>query len=57
LLPVAIVGVIGAIMLIQRILKIGKLIVNAKIYQILLIWLAAGAISIYIAYLLFRGWL
>jgi len=57
LLPVAIVGVIGAIMLIHRVLKVGKLMVNARIYQILLTWLAAGAISIYIAYLLFRGWL
>lgn len=57
LLPVAIMGATGAIVLIHRVLKIGKLIVNAKIYQILLIWLAAGAISIYISYLLFRGWL
>lgn len=57
LLPVAIVSAMGAIMLIHRVLKVSKLTVNANIYQISLIWLAAGAISIYIAYLLFRGWL
>ncbi len=55
--PFAVVGVIGAIMIVHRVLKIGRLIVNAKIYQILLIWLVAAAISMYTAYLLFRGWL
>jgi len=55
--PFAVVGVIGAIMIVHRVLEIGRLIVNAKIYQVVIIWLAAVAISMYIAYLLFRGWL
>jgi hypothetical protein len=57
LLPVAIFGAIGVIMLIHRVLRVSRLIVNAKIYQILLIWLAAGVITLYVGYLLFRGWL
>jgi hypothetical protein len=56
-LPLAIVSAFGAIVIVHRVLKIGRLIVNAKIYQILLIWLVAAAISMYTAYLLFRGWL
>jgi len=55
--PLAVVGVIGAILIIHRAIKIGRIIVKAKIYQIIIIWLAAALISIYIAYLIFRGWL
>ena len=55
--PLAVVGVIGAILIIHRVIKIGRIIVKAKIYQIIIIWLAAALISIYIAYLIFRGWL
>jgi hypothetical protein len=56
-LPLAIVGLPLAIMVVHRVLKIGRFIVDAKIYQILLVWLIAAAISIYVGYLLFRGWL
>jgi len=55
--PLALVGVIGAILIIHRVIKIGRIIVKAKIYQIIIIWLLAALISIYIAYLIFRGWL
>jgi hypothetical protein len=57
LLPFMVVGAIAAIMMIHRALAIGKLVVNARIYQTVIVWLVAGAISMYIAYLLFRGWL
>lgn len=55
--PLAIIGGIGLILLLHRIILIGRNIVKIKLYQILLIWLFAAAISIYVAYLFFRGWL
>ncbi len=57
LLPFMIVGAVAAIMTIHRALAIGRLIVNARIYQTVIVWLVAGAITMYVAYLLFRGWL
>jgi hypothetical protein len=55
--PLAIVGVIGAILILHRIIIIGRIIVKAKLYQIIIIWIVAALISMYIAYLIFRGWL
>lgn len=55
--PLAIIGVIGAILIIHQVIKIGRLIVRAKIYQTIIIWVISAIISIYIAYLIFRGWL
>jgi hypothetical protein len=55
--PLAIVGVIGAILILHRIIIIGRIIVKAKLYQIIIIWIVSALISMYIAYLIFRGWL
>jgi hypothetical protein len=55
--PLAIIGVIGAVLIIHRVIKIGRIIVKVKIYQIIIIWLLSALISIYLAYLIFRGWL
>lgn len=57
LLPFMVVGGIAAIMTVHRALTIGRLVVNARVYQTVIVWLVAGAITLYVAYLLFRGWL
>jgi len=55
--PLAIIGIIGAILIIHQVIKIGRFIVKAKIYQIIIIWLLSALFSIYLSYLIFRGWL
>jgi len=55
--PLAIIGGIGLILLLHRIILICRSIVKVKLYQFLLIWLFAAAVSMYVAYLFFRGWL
>lgn len=56
-LPMALAGALGVVVLVHRLLVTGRLIAQAKAYQIALVWSIAAAISLYIAYLLFRGWL
>jgi hypothetical protein len=55
--PLAIIGGIGVVLLFHRIIIISRSIVKAKLYQILSVWVAAAVISVYVAYLFFRGWL
>lgn len=56
-LPMAIASVPLVIMVIHRILKVGRLIANAKIYQTILVWIIATVITVYVGYLLYAGWL
>jgi len=55
--PLLIIGIIGVILIFHRVIRIGQLIVKAKIHQTIIIWAISAIISIYIAYLIFRGWL
>lgn len=56
-LPLAVLGGIGAIVAIHRMVQVGRQVAKAKTYQLIIAWVVAWAILLYIAYLFFRGWL